>query len=144
MFWISGVVSSGYQSQSVQPYSSLSELFVFPRATTTTLVTPSSDIKCNSYTCGSGDEIIHLPFLTLPWYATSHNQSFIVVCLPPYTVGYWNQPASLIVPQPVAYRSFDTLDGLTLMEGVQQANFDPVVSGMVCFSILKVLCHVLN
>ena len=65
-----------------------------------------------------------------------------MVCLPPVaTVAYWNQPASLIVPQPVAYRSFDTLDGLTLMEEVQQANFDTVVSGKVCFPILK--CYVM-
>ena len=49
------------------------------------------------------------------------------------TGGTWNQPSGWTGPPAVLYRSFDSLDGLVLMEGTEPAEINPVhlVSGKV-------------
>ena len=42
----------------------------------------------------------------------------------------WIPPEGWTVPQPAVHRSFDTADGLVLMEGTQPANF-PFIEGKV-------------
>ena len=43
----------------------------------------------------------------------------------------WKQPPEWNGTDPVLYRSFDNADGLVFMEGTQQINTMPLVSGQV-------------
>ena len=43
----------------------------------------------------------------------------------------WSEPDGWTGPDPVLYWSFNTLDGLTLMEETQQADYDALTDGKV-------------
>ena len=49
-------------------------------------------------------------------------------------VGVWIAPNGWNGPVPVFYESFDTLDGLVLMEAREEADFDPTITGKVLIS----------
>ena len=49
----------------------------------------------------------------------------------------WAQPAGWTGPLPVIYRSFDTLDDLTLMRRKNKENFNALVSGQV-----RIMCPI--
>ena len=59
---------------------------------------------------------------------------FVVVSLlacVDYYVGTWTPPCPWTGPHPVRYWSFNTLDGLTLMEATVQRNFNALITGRV-------------
>ena len=43
----------------------------------------------------------------------------------------WRQPTGWTGPQPVLHLSFDNLDGLMLMEGTEQKDYDALTQGKV-------------
>ena len=51
--------------------------------------------------------------------------------------GFWNKPSDWSGPEPAFYESFDTSDGLILLEGNMQTPEVPLVSGKVMVTILR-------
>ena len=49
----------------------------------------------------------------------------------PMVLHQWTSSAAWTGPLPVIYRSFDTLDDLSLMKGNNEENFNALVSGQV-------------
>ena len=53
----------------------------------------------------------------------------------------WNPPCNWDGPEVVLYRSFDKSDGLDFMEGTQQMNIVPLVSGKVIVKLGYLLSY---
>ena len=51
----------------------------------------------------------------------------------------WSEPEGWTGPEPVLYWSFDTLDGLTLMEKTQQADFDALTDYCKCVPLIAIM-----
>ena len=58
----------------------------------------------------------------------------IILCL----VVEWIEPNGWIGPDPVLYWNFDTPERMSLMEGTEESNFPPLVSGKVILQNCKI------
>ena len=55
----------------------------------------------------------------------------------------WVPPSGWTGPNPVVYRSFDTLDYITTMEGTEETN-NPLTQGKVYFQMVYGYCFIKN